>query len=293
MYNPYPHGNVPKSRNHQSNGQQIFEAILAGMKKEATSIDFYHQLVKVAPDQHHKKDLLRALEDKRALLNRLTELHIMLTGRQPTYEIEKVTFHTYEAGLQKAYQRAAEDYEEYRKRFLLTQHSPLQGVFLRACNTEAQHANRFRQLSLSRERYTGFRDHGKKPYVVNINQASKQNSTYRTAIWTGEHLQVTLMSINVGDDIGLEVHPDVDQFLRIEQGQGMVYMGNRKDQLDFRTEVSDDYAIMVPAGTWHNVINTGNQSLKLYSIYAPPEHPFGTVHKTKADAMATEANVRP
>jgi mannose-6-phosphate isomerase-like protein (cupin superfamily) len=131
-------------------------------------------------------------------------------------------------------------------------------------------------------------DHGRRPFVVNINEAAKQNNTYRTAIWTGEHLQVTLMSINVGDDIGLEIHPHVDQFLRIEQGQGIVQMGKRKDHLDFVQRVSDEFAIMIPAGTWHNVTNTGNTPLKLYSIYAPPQHPFGTVHVTKAQAMAAE-----
>ncbi len=129
-------------------------------------------------------------------------------------------------------------------------------------------------------------DHGKQPYVINIHQAARQNNTYRTAIWTGEHLQVTLMSINVGDDIGLEVHPDTDQFLRIEEGQGLVQMGNTRENLTFVQQVSDDDAIMVPAGTWHNVKNTGNIPLKLYTIYAPPHHPFGTVEQTKAEAMA-------
>jgi len=132
------------------------------------------------------------------------------------------------------------------------------------------------------------KDYGAKPFVININEASKQNNTYRTALWTGTHLQVTLMSLNVGEDIGLEIHPNVDQFLRVEQGQGIVQMGKSKDKLDFKSNVNDDTAIMVPAGTWHNVINTGNTPLKLYSIYAPPNHPFGTVHVTKADAMAEE-----
>lgn len=133
------------------------------------------------------------------------------------------------------------------------------------------------------------RDYGKRPYVVNIEEATKQNRNFRTALWTGNHLQVTLMSIGVGEDIGLEIHRDVDQFLRIEEGQGVVQMGRRRDRLDFRQRVRDDDAIMVPAGTWHNVINTGNRPLKLYSIYAPPEHPFGTVHRTKAEAMAAES----
>lgn len=132
------------------------------------------------------------------------------------------------------------------------------------------------------------KDYGKEPFVVNINEASKQNKTFRTALWTGNHLQVTLMSIDVGEDIGLEIHPNVDQFLRIEQGQGIVQMGKRKEHLNFKRKVKDDSAIMIPAGTWHNVTNTGNIPLKLYSIYAPPNHPFGTVHATKADAMMME-----
>lgn len=131
----------------------------------------------------------------------------------------------------------------------------------------------------------GLKDYGRKPFVINIHEASKRNNTYRTALWTGKHLQVTLMSINPGEDIGLEIHPTVDQFLRIEQGQGVVQMGTTKEQLNFVRHVHDDDAIMVPAGTWHNVTNTGNIPLKLYSIYAPPQHPFGTIHPTKRDAM--------
>ncbi|GEL76719.1 cupin domain-containing protein [Tenuibacillus multivorans] len=134
------------------------------------------------------------------------------------------------------------------------------------------------------------RDHGGEPFVVNIEHAAERNNTFRTALWTGEHFQVTLMSIGVGEDIGLENHPNTDQFLRIEQGQGLVQMGDRQDQLYFQRHVSEDDAIMVPAGKWHNLINTGHRPLKLYSIYAPPEHPYGTVHGTKAVAMATEEN---
>ncbi|MED2004056.1 cupin domain-containing protein [Brevibacillus laterosporus] len=132
------------------------------------------------------------------------------------------------------------------------------------------------------------KDYGPTPFVVNIDKATKQNNTYRTALWTGKHFQVTLMSINVGDDIGLEVHPTTDQFIRIEEGQGLVQMGDSKDKLDFQEMAYDDYAIMIPAGKWHNVTNTGNKQLKIYVIYAPPEHPYGTVHETKANAMAAE-----
>ncbi len=149
--------------------------------------------------------------------------------------------------------------------------------------------NRFHSFPSSNDyRDIVLTDYGPNPYTVNINEAAKQNNTYRTALWTGEHLQVTLMSIKVGEDIGLEIHPHVDQFLRIEQGQGIVQMGKSKDHLDFVRNVYDDSAIMIPAGTWHNVTNTGPIPLKLYSIYAPPNHPFGTVHVTKADAAAEE-----
>lgn len=133
-------------------------------------------------------------------------------------------------------------------------------------------------------------DYGKQPFVVDIEDAAEQNNTFRTALWTGDHLQVTLMSINVGEDIGLEVHPSTDQFLRIEEGRGVVQMGNAEDNLTFRQNIREDDAIMVPAGTWHNLTNTGNEPLKLYTIYAPPEHPSGTIHITKADATAAEGH---
>lgn len=138
--------------------------------------------------------------------------------------------------------------------------------------------------------YMVLKDYGPEPFVINIDRATKQNDTFRTALWTGNHLQLTLMSINAGEEIGLENHPDIDQFLRIEQGQGLVKMGQSKDNLNFQRSVGNGYAIIIPAGTWHNLINTGNIPLKLYSIYAPPQHPRGTVHKTKADAMAGEHN---
>ncbi|MFP7300218.1 cupin domain-containing protein [Neobacillus niacini] len=155
---------------------------------------------------------------------------------------------------------------------------------------ELDYANRYQYWQSINQRNFEIKDYGKQPFVVNIEEATKQNNTFRTALWTGGHFQVTLMSINVGEDIGLEMHPDVDQFLRIEDGQGIVQMGDTKDNLTFRESVSDDFAIIIPAGKWHNITNTGDTPLKLYSIYAPPEHPFGTVHRTKADAIAAEEN---
>ncbi|MDO4684391.1 MAG: cupin domain-containing protein [Candidatus Saccharibacteria bacterium] len=132
-------------------------------------------------------------------------------------------------------------------------------------------------------------DHGPNPYVVDIEELTMQNDTFRTAAWTGSCMQMTLMSIQPGDDIGLEVHHDHDQFLRVEAGSGLVQMGDSETALDFEETVSDDFAIFVPAGKWHNVTNTGTTPLKLYSIYAPSEHPHGTVHTTKAEADAAEA----
>ncbi len=137
-------------------------------------------------------------------------------------------------------------------------------------------------------RYMRSDDHGPEPYVVNIEEVTLHNNAFRSTLWTGGHLQVTLMNIRPGEDIGLEMHPDVDQFLRIEEGQGLVKMGNRKEYMDYQRKVQPGFAIMVPAGTWHNLINTGNRPIKLYSIYAPPEHPHGTLHQTKAIAEAAE-----
>jgi mannose-6-phosphate isomerase-like protein (cupin superfamily) len=114
------------------------------------------------------------------------------------------------------------------------------------------------------------KDYGPQPLALDIEKATEQNRTFRTALWTGRHLQVTLMSISVGEDIGVEIHPELDQFLRIEQGQGIVQMGYSRDNM--------------------NLTNTGNIPLKLYSIYAPPQHPRGTVHVTRADAIAAERN---
>jgi mannose-6-phosphate isomerase-like protein (cupin superfamily) len=131
-------------------------------------------------------------------------------------------------------------------------------------------------------------DQGPKPFVIDIEQATLANENYRTTLWTGENLQMTVMHIDVGADIGLEVHPDRDQFLRLEAGRARVQMGPTEDDLPFDTEVEDDWVILVPAGQWHNVTNIGDEPLKVYALYAPPEHPHGTVHATKAEADAAE-----
>ena len=132
-------------------------------------------------------------------------------------------------------------------------------------------------------------DFGPKPYVVDVEQVTTANDTFRTAAWTGEHLQMTLMSIPVGGEIGLELHEGTDQFLRVEAGRARVQMGKAKDDLSFDKQVEADWAIFVPTGWWHNVTNTGDEPLKVSSIYAPSHHPHGTVQQTKADADAAEA----
>lgn len=129
-----------------------------------------------------------------------------------------------------------------------------------------------------------YKDHGKEPFVVDIEDYTKDNENYRTTIWTGDKLQVTLMTIQPGDDIGLEVHKGIDQFIRIESGKGFCQMGDAEDNLTFEKEVSVDDVVLVPANKWHNITNKGDEPLKLYSIYAGPDHVPGTIHPTHEDA---------
>ncbi len=128
-------------------------------------------------------------------------------------------------------------------------------------------------------------DFGPRPLVFNIANATNINQNFRTTLWTGTYMQLTLMSIPVCGEIGVEMHPDVDQFIRIEGGLAKVFMGGERNALKEQTTVDGNYAIIIPAGTWHNIVNVGKRPLKLYSLYAPPNHPFGTVHKTKEDAQ--------
>lgn len=132
-------------------------------------------------------------------------------------------------------------------------------------------------------------DNGPNPIIAPIEQLTIENENYRTTLWTGNNLQVTLMSIRPGHDIGLEVHEHVDQFLRIDQGEANVFMGPNSYELESR-KATDGDAIIIPAGTWHNLVNCGEADLKLYSIYSPAEHPHGTVHATKEEADLAEAH---
>jgi len=120
-------------------------------------------------------------------------------------------------------------------------------------------------------------DKGPEPFAAHLASAAEQNMNYRAVVWTGRNIQVTIMHLNPGEDIGLEAHPHLDQFLRIESGQGLVRMGPSRDNLTFAAQVGPGDAVMVPAGTWHNLINTGRRSLHLSSVYGPPDHPHGEI----------------
>lgn len=131
-------------------------------------------------------------------------------------------------------------------------------------------------------------DIGPAPQSFDLETATVENDQYRTVAWSGKYLQLTLMSIPPGEDIGLEAHPQTDQFLRLDAGRGRVQMGPSKDQLDFEREVEDGWAVFVPAGTWHNVTNIGDEPMRLYTVYAPVHHAAGKVQATAEDAERDE-----
>ena len=129
-------------------------------------------------------------------------------------------------------------------------------------------------------------DNGPRPASFDLEQETRDNRNYRTVAWSGRYLQLTLMSIPPGGDIGLESHPETDQFLRLDAGRGRVQMGKAKDSLTFEQDVEDGWCTLVPAGTWHNVTNTGDVPMQVYAIYAPAHHKPGKVHRTAAEAEA-------
>jgi mannose-6-phosphate isomerase-like protein (cupin superfamily) len=116
-----------------------------------------------------------------------------------------------------------------------------------------------------------------KGFVDDIEKLTEENNDYRRVLYTGKHLQLVLMALQPGEEIGEEVHEDRDQFFRVEDGKGQVWIDG------VRHEIKDDDAIIVPAGARHNVVNTGGEPLKLYTVYGPPEHRDGVRQPTKAD----------
>jgi len=135
------------------------------------------------------------------------------------------------------------------------------------------------------------KDIGPQPQAFDIEEASRDNTSYRSVAWSGRYLQVTLMSIPVGGDIGLEVHPQADQFLRLDAGSGRVQMGDAKDKLTFDKEVSDGWCVLVPAGTWHNITNKGTTPMQVYAVYAPAHHKPDEVQLTELAAEADTKDV--
>lgn len=119
-------------------------------------------------------------------------------------------------------------------------------------------------------------------YVANIEKETLENSNFRKVLFTGLHSQLVVMNLGAGEEIGMEVHPNVDQFLRIEKGTGKAILDGEESALE------DGTAVIVPAGTNHNIVNTGTAEMKLYTVYSPPNHKPGTVHPAKADAEAAE-----
>ncbi|MGM1054826.1 MAG: cupin domain-containing protein [Bacteroidota bacterium] len=127
-------------------------------------------------------------------------------------------------------------------------------------------------------------DEGKKPWITDIEKATMENKDYRKAVWTGEYMQLVLMSLEPGEEIKLELHSGNDQFIRIESGVARVLMGKEKDNLSFDKTIGDDWIMMIPAGYWHNIINVGQETLKVYTLYGLPVHEAGTVHETHEEA---------
>ena len=134
-------------------------------------------------------------------------------------------------------------------------------------------------------------DHGPNPYSTNLSRLAGKNPNYRTAIWTGQELQLTVMSIPKKGEVGLEVHPETDQFFYVAEGSGIVLMGPAQNSLNYTMPLEKGSAIFIPLGTWHNIVNKGCGNLKLFTVYAPPHHPHGTVQKTKAIADAEQTRV--
>jgi mannose-6-phosphate isomerase-like protein (cupin superfamily) len=118
-------------------------------------------------------------------------------------------------------------------------------------------------------------------YIINIEEATEDNDNFRQVLYTAKNSQLVVMSLRAGEDIGEEVH-NLDQFIRIEEGKGKVVLNGVEHK------IKSDWVIVIPAGVKHNIVNTSSEKMKLYTIYSPPEHRDGTIHRTKDDAMADE-----
>ncbi len=157
------------------------------------------------------------------------------------------------------------------------------GMYLFTGCQQQPEANNEKEKVVTKNAAEDLEDKGKEPWAIDIEAATVDNNNYRQAIWSGKYMQTVLMSLKPGEVIELEVHHDHDQFFRVEQGKARIYMGKTEDDLPFEKVVKDDWAVFIPAGYWHKVESIGDVDLKLYTIYAPPEHPKGIVHETYED----------
>ncbi|WP_244445049.1 cupin domain-containing protein [Oceanobacillus jeddahense] len=293
-YHPIYQQQMNRVNSHLNQGnpydEQTATMIKETLQREASSIPMYFQVAEQFRHDPSMQGLVYAVQSRNQIAAGLEQAYQYFTGQQP--DIRQST-RTQEANdtVESIYNHALQGYEEnYRKSEQINEPFSRQLLYQLAM-TDYQIANHLAGYVENHQGYSmtsRVTDHGGNPFVIDIENAAEANTNYRIALWTGDHLQVTLMSIPVGEDIGLEVHPDTDQFIRIEEGNGTVQMGNRQDNLTIRQQVEEDSAIMVPAGTWHNITNTGDEDLKLYTVYAPPHHPFGTVEATKQEAMQAE-----
>ncbi|MFD1064995.1 cupin domain-containing protein [Oceanobacillus locisalsi] len=290
FYQQQMHRRNPNAHQGNPYDEQTAAMIEETLHREAALLPLYFHAVESFRQDATAQDLVYAVQSKNQIAAGLEQTYHYFTGQQLDTRQQELVQERNES-IDTLYQHAVQSYEENYRKSEQVQEPYSRQLLYQLAMTDYQIANHLAGILETNQEnpmFSRITDHGGNPFIIDIENAAESNTNYRTALWTGEHLQVTLMSIPVGGDIGLEMHPDTDQFLRIEEGEGTVQMGNRQDNLTIQQHVEEDSAIMVPAGTWHNITNTGDEALKLYTVYAPPHHPFGTVESTKEAAMQTE-----
>lgn len=288
-YNPFYHQQMYRT-NPNLNPRNVFDeqatkTVEETLQREKTSLSMYYQVLDQFRNDPSEQGLVYAVQSKNQIIADLEQVYQYFTGHQvDTRQLENNQ--EGEASIETIYEHALQGYEEnYRKSEQINEPYSQQLLYQLAMIDYqiADHLSGYLENQQEDQTSSRVTDYGRNPLVIDIEDAAEANTDYLTALWTGEHLQVTLMSIPVGSDIGLDVHPDTDQFLRIEEGRGTVQMGNQQNNLNIQQRVEEDSAIMVPAGTWHNITNNGDEPLKLFSIYAPPHHSFGTVENKREE----------
>lgn len=164
-------------------------------------------------------------------------------------------------------------------------------LFLGGCKTETKQESRETVQEMQHDSNVkaedfDFSDRGPGFFTINIEDFTSANTNFRSTVWTGEQMQMTLMSIPVGGEIGEEIHTTVEQFIRVEEGEGEIYIGETQESMKAVQKIKEDEIVFIPLNVWHNIKNTGDKPLKLYSIYAPGEHARGTIHVTMEEGQA-------